>query len=79
MPEKETKPIGPWSYTPKDDLCKHKATNGLIHPANALPSVVPTGNEDLKLRQLAEQYLSAQKKSPAILVSAGGSNVNKDH
>ena len=56
--EKEAKPIGPWSYTPKDDLCKHKATNGLIHPANALPSVVPTSNEDLKLRQLAEQYLS---------------------
>ena len=31
--EKEERPIGPWSYTPKDDLLKHKATSGLIYPS----------------------------------------------
>ena len=61
IPEKqEEKLLGPWSYTPKDDIIRSKPLRGIIHSSGSLPTHKPTVipiSEDNKLRYYALKYL----------------------
>lgn len=61
IPDKhEEKLLGPWSYTPKDDIIRSKPLRGIIHSSGSLPTQKPTVvpiSEDNKLRYYALKYL----------------------
>ena len=62
IPEKhEEKLLGPWSYTPKDDIIRSKPfPRGIVNSSGTLPMEKPTVvpiSEDNKLRYYALKYL----------------------